>query len=310
MNGPELAQTGMAVPVDAARLLRGIVIALDAPPSFEKLVRQSALSYGIKAPVRRSKLARDPIWSDMLAGRRMLYEELIRSIKNETTSFDHCGSVRASGLGGVARAPAGRRLLVDVRAYDDGVAFRYRTDDAGPVRLLGESTAFVPAGDPECLVSAADGAASFTVRELLPLTQTTRGQALAMYVVYDRPLQMVSDDPDAYRNAAGFDFIKRVPTAWDETRFLSGTPGRDIVLARRQGKTWYVGAMQADNANGGATQRLPLRFLSPGKYRATVWEDGATPNELVRVECMVTAGDVLELHLASAGGAAVILEPR
>ncbi|MEO5933533.1 MAG: glycoside hydrolase family 97 protein, partial [Duganella sp.] len=125
--------------------------------------------------------------------------------------------------------------------------------------------------------------ASFGVRAELPLTQTTRGQALAMYVVYDSPLQMVSDDPDAYRDAAGFDFIKRVPTAWDQTLFLSGQPGVDIVLARRQGKAWYVGAMLADQ-DGGAVKRVPLRFLGPGKYRATVWEDGATPNDVVRVE--------------------------
>ncbi|MEO7497363.1 MAG: glycoside hydrolase family 97 protein [Massilia sp.] len=151
--------------------------------------------------------------------------------------------------------------------------------------------------------------ASFGVRAEMPLTQTTRGQALAMYVVYDSPLQMVSDDPDAYRDAAGFEFVKRVPTAWNETRFLSGEPGRDIVLARRQGSTWYLGAMMADDPNGGRTQRVPLRFLPRGKFRATVWEDGATPNEVLRVEREVGAGDVLELHLASAGGAVVILEP-
>jgi alpha-glucosidase len=149
--------------------------------------------------------------------------------------------------------------------------------------------------------------ASFAVNETMPQTQTTRGQALAMYVVYDSPLQMVSDAPQAYRDAAGFDFIQRVPTAWDETRFLSGTPGRDIVLARRQGGNWYLGAMAADDAGG--AQRVPLRFLPPGKFRATSWEDGPTPNELVRVEREVTASDVLTLRLASAGGAAVILEP-
>jgi alpha-glucosidase len=60
---------------------------------------------------------------------------------------------------------------------------------------------------------------------------------------------------------------------------------------------------------GGAVKRVPLRFLGPGKYRATVWEDGATPNDVVLVEREVGAGDVLELKLASAGGAAVILEP-
>jgi alpha-glucosidase len=56
------------------------------------------------------------------------------------------------------RTAAGRQLLIDVRAYDDGVAFRYRIDDAAPVRLRGEKTAFVPAGDPACLISVAEGA--------------------------------------------------------------------------------------------------------------------------------------------------------
>ena len=55
-------------------------------------------------------------------------------------------------------APAGRRLMIDVRAYDDGVAFRYRIDGAEPVRLRGESTAFIPAGEADCLVTAAQGA--------------------------------------------------------------------------------------------------------------------------------------------------------
>jgi len=147
---------------------------------------------------------------------------------------------------------------------------------------------------------------SFQVRAVLPRTQTTRGQALAMYVVYESPLQMVSDDPDVYRDAPGFDFIRRVPTAWDETRFLQGEPGRDIVLARRQGRAWYVGAMAADEAR---TERVSLRFLPPGRYRATVWQDGATPGDVLRSERIVSRGDMLALRLAAAGGAAVILEP-
>ena len=149
--------------------------------------------------------------------------------------------------------------------------------------------------------------ASFSVRPLLPLTQTTRGQALAMYVVYDSPLQMVSDDPDAYRGAAGFDFIRRVPTAWDETRFLSGEPGRDIVLARRQGRNWYVGAMQADDA--ARTEQVALNFLPAGRYRATVWQDGDRPDAVQRTEREITAGEAIALRLAPAGGAALILEP-
>ncbi|MCI4566344.1 glycoside hydrolase family 97 protein [Lysobacter sp. CFH 32150] len=146
----------------------------------------------------------------------------------------------------------------------------------------------------------------FEVRASMPLTRTTRGQALAMYVVYDSPLQMVSDAPEAYRDAAGFEFIKRVPTAWDETQFLSGEPGRDIVLARRSGTAWYIGAMTADE---GRTARVALQFLPTGRYRATVWQDGKAPNEVLRSERIVTARDVLDLLLSPAGGAAVILEP-
>lgn len=60
-SAPDLRQPGIVVPIDADRLLRTIVIAPDAPPWFENLVRQSAQRYGIRAPVRRSKLATDPI---------------------------------------------------------------------------------------------------------------------------------------------------------------------------------------------------------------------------------------------------------
>lgn len=148
--------------------------------------------------------------------------------------------------------------------------------------------------------------AKFEVRDQMPLTQTTRGQALAMYVVYDSPLQMVSDAPEAYRGAEGFEFVRRVPTAWDETRFLSGEPGRDIALARRSGAAWYVGAMTADEAR---TTRVPLDFLPAGKYRATVWEDGDAPDQVKRSERIVTARDALALRLSVAGGAAVMLEP-
>jgi alpha-glucosidase len=150
--------------------------------------------------------------------------------------------------------------------------------------------------------------ASFAVRDVLPFTQNSRGQELAKYVVYDSPLQMVSDAPDAYRDAEGFDFLRRVPTAWDETRFLSGEPGRDIVLARRLGTTWYVGAMSA--ADAVTTKRVSLDFLPAGRYRATIWEDGATPNNVKRREVDVTSREALTLQLAAAGGAAVILERK
>jgi hypothetical protein len=67
----------------------------------------------------------------------------------------------------------------------------------------------------------------------------------------------------------------------------STIPGRDVVLARRQGSTWFIGAMTAEDR----VQKVSLRFLPRGKYRATVWEDGATANDVRRSERTVTSRD-------------------
>ncbi len=144
----------------------------------------------------------------------------------------------------------------------------------------------------------------YVPREVMPLTRTTRGQALAHYVVYESPLQMVSDDPAAYENAAGFDFIEQVPTAWDETKFLDGAPDSHIVLARRAGRSWYVGAMTTEQER---VVEIPLSFLLAGPIRATIWQDGAQPNEVDRQVKTVTRRDRLTIKLARGGGVAVIL---
>jgi alpha-glucosidase len=148
---------------------------------------------------------------------------------------------------------------------------------------------------------------TYVARPVMPMTRTTRGQAIAQYVVYESPLQMVSDDPSAYENAPGFDFIKQVPTAWDETRFISGTPESYIALARRKGTRWYIGAMTNQN---GRTVTIPLSFLGRGRFTATVWQDGVGPNDVNRTTRSVGAKDSLTITMSPGGGAAIILTPK
>ena len=93
-----------------------------------------------------------------------------------------------------------------------------------------------------------------------------------------------------------------VPTAWDETRFLAGDIDDYVVVARRKGKDWYIGAMGNEKPHAIS---LPLEFLGAGKFKAKVWEDGATPTTLKESERDVSASDVLELKLAPSGGAVV-----
>jgi alpha-glucosidase len=143
--------------------------------------------------------------------------------------------------------------------------------------------------------------ATFRVTHVPPQVQTTRGQALAMYVVYDSPLQMVADSPDAYQGTAGFDFIQNVPTSWDETRFIAGEIGQYIALARRKGADWYLGAMTNEAAR---KIDVPLDFLGTATFSAMVDEDGAVPESLIRRRiATIGRSDVLTLDLAASGGA-------
>jgi alpha-glucosidase len=148
---------------------------------------------------------------------------------------------------------------------------------------------------------------TFQVRDIMPMTQSTRGQALAMYVVYDSPLQMVSDDPEVYKGAQGFDFVKMVPTAWDETRFIGGTPETYVALARRKGNVWYVGAMTNQD---GRTVDLPLSFLSKGAYSAKTWIDGNDADSLVESTSTVTAKSKVSLAMKGSGGGVIVLTPK
>jgi alpha-glucosidase len=96
--------------------------------------------------------------------------------------------------------------------------------------------------------------------------------------------------------------VKMVPVAWDETRFLAGDIDDYVVVARRKGKDWYIGAMGNEKPHD---LKISLSFLGAGKFNAKLWEDGTTPTALRESERVVTATDVLELKLAPSGGAAV-----
>lgn len=142
-----------------------------------------------------------------------------------------------------------------------------------------------------------------------PKVMTTRCQQLAMYVVYESPLQMVCDWPGAYRGRPEFAFIRSVPTTWDETRALDGAIGEYVVVARRSGGNWWLGAMTGD-----APRRLvlPLSFLGSGHYAATAYADGPVaredPRDVLVMEHRVTGSDSLTIDMAPGGGCAVRFE--
>ena len=113
---------------------------------------------------------------------------------------------------------------------------------------------------------------TFRVVGELPMSQGTRTQQLAQYVIYDSPLQYLAGTPSDYRAAPEFTrFLGGIPTTWDETRPLQGAIGDYVVVARRKGDTWYVAAMTDWTAR---KIEVPLSFLGPSEYTATVVADG------------------------------------
>jgi alpha-glucosidase len=139
----------------------------------------------------------------------------------------------------------------------------------------------------------------------------TRAHQLAMYVVYDSPLQMLSDTPSAYRGEPGAELLKVVPATWDETRVLDGRIGEYVVIARRRGSDWFVGAM-TDEARKVA---IPLGFLGGSAFDATIWADTRdTATDATRLSVLPARLEgrgtrPLELSLASGGGAVLHLRP-
>ena len=153
--------------------------------------------------------------------------------------------------------------------------------------------------------------AAFTPRNVAPHVLGTRGHQLAMYVCFDNPNPMVADYPTAYVGQAGFEFVCRVPTWWDETRVIEGTLGKRLVTARRRDAIWYVGGLAAGAAD---TVAVPLGFLGRGRYQATLWRDGpeaaSNPNDLATERRPVTRRETLRVPVAADGGFVVELQPE
>jgi alpha-glucosidase len=152
--------------------------------------------------------------------------------------------------------------------------------------------------------------AAFEPRSRFPMVQCTRAHETALYAIFESPFQMVADDPGAYEGQKEFEFLRAVPATWDETRVVNGVPVKYVTIARRRGAEWYIGSITDWDAR---ELDVPLSFLGPGAFTATVFADAADaatePKHATREEKRVDAKTVLKLKLAPGGGAAIRIVP-
>ena len=129
--------------------------------------------------------------------------------------------------------------------------------------------------------------------------RTTDVFQLATTVLLQNPVQNFALAPNNLKDvpAVCMDFMKRVPTTWDETRFVDGYPGKYVVLARRQGDTWYLAAVNA----GKEPLKLKLDLeMFAGKTVALYKDDKKGEPELTSLK--VKENGKVQLEIRPQGG--------
>jgi alpha-glucosidase len=137
-----------------------------------------------------------------------------------------------------------------------------------------------------------------------PMSQGTRCHQLAMYVIFEEPLQMLSDNATAYmKEQESTDFITSVPTTFDETVPLDGQVGEYVAIARRKGDTWFVGAMTNWTPR---ELTIDLSFLGTGNYEVIIFKDGINADrdatDYKKEVINTSSSEKLKISLASGGG--------
>lgn len=146
----------------------------------------------------------------------------------------------------------------------------------------------------------------------LPSTLGTRCHELAMYVVLDQPFAMLCDAPAEYRKYPDImKFLSAVPTTFDETIVLDASVGKEVVIAKRKGSEWFLGASTNWTAR---TIEIDFSFLPKGKtLKAEVYVDGENANiqatDYKHTSRAVSSKTKLKIDLAQGGGAVVYIHP-
>ncbi|MEQ7008994.1 glycoside hydrolase family 97 catalytic domain-containing protein [Actinopolymorpha sp. B17G11] len=126
---------------------------------------------------------------------------------------------------------------------------------------------------------------------------TSDAHELGLSVVFESGVQNLAGSPEAYdARPEARRFLEQVPTVWDETRLLAGRPGDHVVMARRSGERWFVGA-----GTSGAARTLEVALdLPDGLWLVEVVNDGAAG--LVRDPEVLNAGEMLSVDVVAEGG--------
>ncbi|MEN2401252.1 glycoside hydrolase family 97 protein [Flavobacterium sp. MC2016-06] len=235
------------------------------------------------------------------------YEQIARECAKLELLVDFHGAFKPSGL---------HRMYPNVLNYE-GV--RGNENNKWSDEITPEHTVTIP------FIRMAAGPMDFTPGSMVnkqpknfaisfnnPMTIGTRAHQVAMYVVYEAPLQMMCESPSTYyKEQETVDFITQIPTVWDETKVLHGSVGNYIVVARKKADKWFIGGMTDADA-----RELPidLSFLGEGTFSMEIFEDGINADRFAedyKKEIIeVNKNSKVTAKMASGGGWSAIITKK
>ena len=153
-----------------------------------------------------------------------------------------------------------------------------------------------------------------------PMSQGTRVHQMAMYTIFDAPLQMLADSPTKYmQNQECTDFIAQIPTVYDQVVPLDGKLGEYVVVAKRKGARWYIAAMNNWQARDLTVDLSLLIKMNETNNKlekmngwANIFADGINADreatDYKHTQRQINSDDKLQIHLAPGGGWTAIVE--
>lgn len=234
------------------------------------------------------------------------YERVGKAAMDRKLLVDFHGSFKPSGL---------QKRYPNVMTFEGVLGLEHDKDsrDINPVHDLILPFTRMVAGPMDYTPGAVNNATAedFYINFVHPISLGTRAHQAALYVVYESSLQMLADSPSNYYKAPEFaSFISRIPTTWDDTKAITAKIGEQLVIARKNGKNWYLAGLTDWNAR---SIEVKLNFLEADKYKMEVFKDGVNADvyasDFRTEEVIVSKGDSINVTMAKGGGWAAILTP-
>ena len=228
------------------------------------------------------------------------YERLAKSAAAHHLLVDYHGGMKPSGM---------RRAYPNIINYE---AVKGLENDKWEDLITPEHDLTIPftrmtAGILDYTPGGMDNAhkENFAVRFDRPMTLGTRAHQIALYTIFEAPLQMLADTPSSYyENRESAEFISKIPVVWEETKVLDAKIGDYLIIARKNGDSWYVGAITDDSAR---TFEIDLSFLDDNTNYQLDWiEDGKNSDKVAKdyakKSAKLTSEDKIEIKMNKGGG--------